>query len=166
MRSILVVSPYGSERGPSKALEHVARAVILAGFRPVCVVPSHDAISSELATLEPDVRVLPSLDTLHRSFDPRLILRLVRKHRATVATLAQNGAPPRSGRDRHELGGSPCRRYRRAPSGDPERNACNRLVDSLPAAARADLHPAAEPVFITLHRVLDCGSDHAHRQRR
>jgi glycosyltransferase involved in cell wall biosynthesis len=89
VKSILVVSPYGAERGPSKALEHVARAVTLAGFRPVCVVPSLDAISPELAALEPDVRVLPSLDTLHRTFDPRLILRLVGKHRAAVATIAQ-----------------------------------------------------------------------------
>jgi glycosyltransferase involved in cell wall biosynthesis len=89
MKSILLVSPYGSEHGPRRALEHVARAVTLAGFRPVCVVSSTDAISPELAGLEPDVRVLASLDTLHRTFDPRLILRLVRAHRAAVATIAR-----------------------------------------------------------------------------
>lgn len=89
MKSILVVSPYGSEYGPRQALEHVARAVTLAGFRPVCVVPSFDAISPELAALEPDVRILVSLDTLHRTFDPRLILRLVREQHAAVATIAR-----------------------------------------------------------------------------
>jgi hypothetical protein len=89
VKSILVVSPYGSEHGPRQALEHVARAVTLAGFRPVCVVPTPDAISPELAALEPDVRILASLDTLHRTFDPRLIVRLVRKHRAAVATITR-----------------------------------------------------------------------------
>lgn len=88
MKSIIVVSPYGAEYGPRRALEHVARAVRLAGFRLVCVVPSADAISPELAALEPDVRILASLDTLHRTFDPRLVLRLIRDHRAAVATIA------------------------------------------------------------------------------
>jgi glycosyltransferase involved in cell wall biosynthesis len=88
VKSILVVSPYGSEYGPRRALENVARAVSLAGFRLVCVVPSAEAISPEIAALEPDVRILASLDTLHRTFDPRLIFRVVRDHRAAVATIA------------------------------------------------------------------------------
>jgi len=89
MKSILVVSPYGSEYGPRRALEHVARAVRLAGFRLICVVPSADAISPGLAALEPDIRILASLDTLHRTFDPRLIYRLVRDHCGAVAAIAR-----------------------------------------------------------------------------
>jgi glycosyltransferase involved in cell wall biosynthesis len=89
MKSIIVVSPYGSEHGPRRTLEHVVRAVTLAGFRPICVVPSLDAISPELGALEPDVRVIPSLDTLHRTLDPRVILRLVRAHRAAAAAIAR-----------------------------------------------------------------------------
>jgi glycosyltransferase involved in cell wall biosynthesis len=89
VKSILVVSPYSSEYGPRRALERVARAVTLAGFRPICVVPSPDAISPELAALEPDVRILASLDTLHRTFDPRIVLRLVREHRAAAAKIAR-----------------------------------------------------------------------------
>lgn len=89
MKSIVVVSPYGAEYGPRRALEHVARAVTLAGFRPVCVVPSHDAISPELAALGHQVRTLASLDTLHRTFDPRLVVRLARDHRAAIAMIAR-----------------------------------------------------------------------------
>jgi glycosyltransferase involved in cell wall biosynthesis len=89
VKSIIVVSPYGAEYGPRRALEHVARAVGLAGFRVVCVVPSADAISPDLAALEPDVRIVATLDTLHRTFDPRGIFRLVRDHRAAVATIAR-----------------------------------------------------------------------------
>ena len=166
MKSILVVSPYGSEHGPRRTLEHVVRAVTLAGFRPVCVVPSPDAISPELAALEPDVRILASLDTLHRTFDPRLILRLVRAHRAAVGDDCPHRARRGRGGDLHDLRGRPCRRHRRAACGGPERNARDRLVDSLPTAARAGLRSAAEPVFVALRCVLECRGDHAHRQRR
>src|SRR5207245_11532188 len=51
VKSFLVVSPYGSEYGPRQTLEHVVRAVVLAGFRPVCVVRSQGAVVPALYAL-------------------------------------------------------------------------------------------------------------------
>jgi glycosyltransferase involved in cell wall biosynthesis len=89
VKSVLVVSPYGSEYGPRRTLEHVARAVALAGFRPVCVVRSLDAVSPELAALDPEIRIVAALGTVPRTLDPRHIARFVREHRAAAAAIAQ-----------------------------------------------------------------------------
>lgn len=89
MKSLLVVSPYGSEYGPRRTLEHVARAVTLAGYRPICVVRSRDAIAPELAALEPEVRIVASLGTVPRTVDPRRIARFVREQRAATAAIAR-----------------------------------------------------------------------------
>jgi glycosyltransferase involved in cell wall biosynthesis len=87
VKSILIVFPYGSQYGPRRTLEHVTRAVTLAGFRPVCVVRSDDAVSPELAALEPAVRIVPTLGTVPRTLDPRRIARFVREHRAAAAAI-------------------------------------------------------------------------------
>jgi len=89
MKSVLIVSPYGSEYGPRRTLEHVARAVALAGYRPVCVVRSLEAISPELAALEPRVQVVAELDTVPRTLDPRRIARFLWEHRAAAAAIAR-----------------------------------------------------------------------------
>jgi glycosyltransferase involved in cell wall biosynthesis len=88
VRSVVVVSPYGPQYGPRRTLEHVARAVALAGFRPICVVRSSDALSPELAALEPDVRIVPRLGTIPRTLDPIRIARFIRAQQAATGAIA------------------------------------------------------------------------------
>jgi glycosyltransferase involved in cell wall biosynthesis len=88
LKSVLVISPYGPQYGPRRTLEHVVRAVALAGFRPVCVVRTHDAISAELSALDPAVRIVESLGTVPRTIDPRRLGRFVRAHRSATAAIA------------------------------------------------------------------------------
>jgi glycosyltransferase involved in cell wall biosynthesis len=67
--AILIVSPYRVEYGPPQTLEHVSRAVLQAGYRPVCVVPPGAHITSELERLGPSIHVLDGLATFPRTLN-------------------------------------------------------------------------------------------------
>ena len=66
MKSILLVSPYGSEHGPRRP-SSTSFVPSPSPALPLSVVPSLASISPGLAALEPDVRILASLDTLVRT---------------------------------------------------------------------------------------------------
>jgi glycosyltransferase involved in cell wall biosynthesis len=87
MKSVLVISPYRSEYGPRRTLEHVTRAVSLAGFRPICIVVGRDALSPELAALEPEVRIVAKLATVPRTLAPWRLACFVRDHRAAATAI-------------------------------------------------------------------------------
>lgn len=89
MRSVLVVSPYEAEYGPRRTLEHVTRAVVLAGARPVCVVRSSDAIPPQVAAIAADIRVIPDLQTVPGRLAPVPLVRFVRAHRTATAAITQ-----------------------------------------------------------------------------
>lgn len=93
MKPILVVSPYEAEYGPRRTLEHAARAVSLAGFRPICVVRSADAIGSELA----EARLVPELRTVPRTLDPRTIVRFLGTQQAAARAAAEIAKAERAG---------------------------------------------------------------------
>ncbi len=77
-RSVVVVSPYRTEYGPSHVLAHVARALSDAGFQPVCLIPDSARRVGDLEEFA-DVRVLPELTTVPRTWNvPRLSAFLAR----------------------------------------------------------------------------------------
>jgi glycosyltransferase involved in cell wall biosynthesis len=66
--SVVVVSPYRSEYGPPQTLVHVARALVGAGYQPVCLVPDQSRPVAELADIA-DVRQIPKLTTVPRTWN-------------------------------------------------------------------------------------------------
>ena len=87
--SVVVVSPYGAEYGPPRTLEHVARAVALAGYRPVCAVVPGATLTDGLRAVAADVRIVPRLATVPRTLNPRRLARFARDHLAAAAEIAR-----------------------------------------------------------------------------
>lgn len=77
---IVVVSPYAGEYGPPRTLEHVARAVVLAGYEPVCVVRSPAQVTDKLRASGVRVRVVPQLSTFPRTVNPIRMGLFFRQH--------------------------------------------------------------------------------------
>jgi glycosyltransferase involved in cell wall biosynthesis len=86
--AILIVSPYDVEYGPPRTLEHVARAVTLAGFRPVCAVPPSARPTRGLEQLQPEVVIVPNLRTVPRTLNPIRLGTFTREHFAASNEIA------------------------------------------------------------------------------
>jgi glycosyltransferase involved in cell wall biosynthesis len=67
-RRIVVVSPYRLEYGPPQTLAHVARALVDAGFDPICLVPDRARRVGDLEQIA-DVRPLGELTTVPRTWN-------------------------------------------------------------------------------------------------
>jgi glycosyltransferase involved in cell wall biosynthesis len=65
---IVVVSPYRIEYGPPQTLTHVARALVDAGFDPICLVPDRARRVGDLEEIA-DVRLLSQLTTVPRTWN-------------------------------------------------------------------------------------------------
>jgi glycosyltransferase involved in cell wall biosynthesis len=65
---IVVVSPYRLEYGPPQTLAHVARALVDAGFDPICLVPDRARRVGDLEQIA-DVRSLGELTTVPRTWN-------------------------------------------------------------------------------------------------
>jgi glycosyltransferase involved in cell wall biosynthesis len=78
--AILVVSPYRAEYGPARVLDHVVRALLDAGYRPVCAVPPGARRSDVLDAPGVAVHHLPTLGTFPRTLDVRRLFHFLRDH--------------------------------------------------------------------------------------
>jgi glycosyltransferase involved in cell wall biosynthesis len=78
--AVLVVSPYRGEYGPSRVLEHVLRALLEQGYRPVCAVPPGARLTPGLEALRVRVHVVPSLTTFPRTLNVRRLTRFFHGH--------------------------------------------------------------------------------------
>lgn len=76
----IVVSPYTTEYGPSRVLEHVVRALAARGYEPICVVPPRARLTKSLETLSPAVVPVQQLSTVPRTADPSRLARFLRAH--------------------------------------------------------------------------------------
>lgn len=86
---ILVVSPYELEYGPPRTLEHVARAVVLAGHEPVCVVRPGARTTAGLRALDARIKVVDELSTFPRTLDPLRLASFVRQHMAAAEAIRE-----------------------------------------------------------------------------
>lgn len=78
--AVLVVSPYRGEYGPARVLEHVLRALVAEGFRPVCAVPPGARLTSGVDELATVVHTVPSLTTFPRTLNVRRLTRFFHGH--------------------------------------------------------------------------------------
>lgn len=93
---VLVVSPYGAEYGPPRTLEHAARAVRLAGRRPVCVVRPGAHLTDRLRALDPEVHHVEELGTVPRTLNPRRLARFARQHLRAARAIARIASSERA----------------------------------------------------------------------
>ena len=74
MNSVLVASPYGAEHGPRRTLEHAVRAATQAGYRPVCILRTLEALSPQLEALnryeDYMLRISADMDEGFAGFEP------------------------------------------------------------------------------------------------
>lgn len=88
---IVVVSPYRSEYGPREVLDHVLRALVLAGYEPICALPPHATPPGALADLGLTTHVVDSLGTVPRTVSPRRLGRFMKDHLTAARGLAEIG---------------------------------------------------------------------------
>jgi glycosyltransferase involved in cell wall biosynthesis len=80
---VVVVSPYRIEYGPPQTLGHVTRALADAGIEPFCVVPAGARLTDDVERSGADVRVLPGLGTVPRTFNLGRLGSFLRLHLET-----------------------------------------------------------------------------------
>lgn len=88
-QAIVIVSPYRTEYGPPQTLEHVCRSLFDAGYRPIVAVPHGARITDNLTALGTPIRMLDSLTTFPRTYDPLRLTRFFRDHHATVKAIGR-----------------------------------------------------------------------------
>jgi hypothetical protein len=88
-RSVLVVSPYRVEYGPPQTLEHVCRALVDAGYDPVCAVSPGAHLTEELRALGPRVREVAGLETFPRTLNALRLSAFFNRHISAARTLQQ-----------------------------------------------------------------------------
>jgi glycosyltransferase involved in cell wall biosynthesis len=86
---IVVVSPYGREYGPPRTLEHVARAIRLSGYEPVCVVPRGATVTPKLQEMEPEIHRIERLSTIPRTGNPRRLAAFIDDHLAAADRIVE-----------------------------------------------------------------------------
>jgi glycosyltransferase involved in cell wall biosynthesis len=88
-RAVLLVSPYGGEYGPPRTLEHAARAVVLAGYEPVCVVRPGAQLTKALLDAGVRTHVVARLGTVPRTMRPWRLGRFLTDHLRAAAEVAR-----------------------------------------------------------------------------
>lgn len=88
-RAVLLVSPYGGEYGPPRTLEHAARAVVLAGYEPVCVVRPGAQLTQALTDAGVRTHVVAKLGTVPRTMRPWRLGRFLADHLRAAAEVAR-----------------------------------------------------------------------------
>jgi glycosyltransferase involved in cell wall biosynthesis len=81
--SIVVVSPYALEYGPTKILTYVVAALAETGFRPVCIIPEGARRTTDLGAAA-EVRTLPALETVPRTRRPVRLATFLARHVETA----------------------------------------------------------------------------------
>lgn len=82
--TVIVASPYRVEYGPPQTLEHVVRALLDVGIRPLCVLPPGARLTGPLSELDLPVRTVAGLATVPRTLNPLRLLRFLREHLAAA----------------------------------------------------------------------------------
>lgn len=85
---IVVVSPYRIEYGPPQTLTHVARALVDAGFDPICLVPDRARRVGDLERIA-DVRLLAQLTTVPRTRNVGRLGSFMRQHLSAARSIEQ-----------------------------------------------------------------------------
>jgi glycosyltransferase involved in cell wall biosynthesis len=82
--TVIVASPYRVEYGPPQTLEHVVRALLSVGVRPLCVLPPGARLTGPLRALDPPIREVAGLATVPRTLNPLRLVRFLREHLAAA----------------------------------------------------------------------------------
>lgn len=89
---VLVVSPYRREYGPRRTLDHVVRAIELAGCTPKVAVHPEAELPERLVDRGIDVHTVEALATVPRTLDPIRLSSFVRNHLGAAAELERLGS--------------------------------------------------------------------------
>jgi glycosyltransferase involved in cell wall biosynthesis len=85
---VVVVSPYRIEYGPPQTLAHVARALVDAGFDPICLVPDRARRVGDLEQIA-DVRTLRELTTVPRTWNLTRLSTFMKHHLRAARAIEQ-----------------------------------------------------------------------------
>lgn len=91
MTRLLVVSPYRTEYGPREVLDHVLRALVLAGLEPVALMPPGARAPDAIAELDLETRIVERLGTVPRTIDPARLTRFADDHLAAARSIQDIG---------------------------------------------------------------------------
>ncbi|HUZ81449.1 MAG TPA: glycosyltransferase family 4 protein, partial [Gaiellaceae bacterium] len=87
--SIVVVSPYRTEYGPREVLEHVAEAVVAAGYTPVLAVPEGAQLTPSLHERSGRIVTIPNLTTIPRTVNIFRLIAFLRAHLSAARTIRE-----------------------------------------------------------------------------
>jgi glycosyltransferase involved in cell wall biosynthesis len=85
--TIVVVSPYRTEYGPRKVLEHVTKAIAEAGYSTVLAVPEGAELTEELRARCGRVVTIPGLTTIPRTVNVLRLATFLRAHLAAARVI-------------------------------------------------------------------------------
>ncbi|MEA2750700.1 MAG: hypothetical protein QOI41_4843 [Myxococcales bacterium] len=91
MSRILVVSPYRTEYGPREVLDHVLRALVMAGLEPVALMPPGARPPDAIAELDLPTEHVERLGTVPRTVNPVRLGRFAGDHLAAARSITEIG---------------------------------------------------------------------------
>jgi glycosyltransferase involved in cell wall biosynthesis len=89
---ILVVSPYRTEYGPREVLDHVLRALAVAGYEPVALMPSDARPPAAIEELDLATEHVEKLGTVPRTMNPARLGKFARNHHAAAESIREIGS--------------------------------------------------------------------------
>jgi glycosyltransferase involved in cell wall biosynthesis len=91
MSRVLVVSPYRTEYGPREVLDHVLRALVMAGLEPVALMPPGARPPDAIAELDLPTEHVARLGTVPRTVNPVRLGKFVNDHLAAARSITEIG---------------------------------------------------------------------------
>jgi glycosyltransferase involved in cell wall biosynthesis len=88
---ILVVSPYRTEYGPREVLDHVLRALVMAGLEPMALMPPGARPPEAIAELDLPTKVVERLGTVPRTMNPVRLGKFANDHLAAARSITEIG---------------------------------------------------------------------------
>jgi glycosyltransferase involved in cell wall biosynthesis len=88
---ILVVSPYRTEYGPREVLDHVLRALVMAGIEPVALMPPGARSPDAIAELDLPIEYVERLGTVPRTVSPVRLGKFASDHLAAARSITEIG---------------------------------------------------------------------------
>jgi glycosyltransferase involved in cell wall biosynthesis len=88
---ILVVSPYRTEYGPREVLDHVLRALVMAGLEPVALMPPGARSPDAIEELDLPIEHVEKLGTVPRTVNPVRLGKFARDHLAAAQSIKEIG---------------------------------------------------------------------------
>ena len=91
MSRVLVVSPYRTEYGPREVLDHVLRALVMAGLDPVALMPPGARPPDAIAELDLPTEHVERLGTVPRTVNPVRLGKFANDHLAAARSITELG---------------------------------------------------------------------------